>query len=1022
MKTLPSFHQIGPTFRLWRLLCVLCSGFPLLAGKCVRADALSDALDSPLAWTQTGSVAILSNMPNVTDRAIGQNCVHLQRTGTLSTTLPGPCEVLIRYRTTTTSLVVRAGTYRLSWPTIRPDRWQTMGFRLTNIVAGDTLTITANGCLIDRTQIIHRPSNAGDISLTDALDSSFGAFTGSGHQGVWGGVTGLGHDGVDAASFPITTGGVQDYALTLPLATGQGGTPASIQGSFWWYRSDPNAYLVFRADGTSVATLTATHEWQRVFLHMDEAPRSLVWQKAVTNAFSMGPLHLVDEASLSYQPPLSFSSGLETNNTPEDNTHFPGGWSALGNAEARAVTSTEVPGTIFHGGDAVQVAYSDEANSEGGARQQECRLTAHRGKGTRLSFWAKATAEGQPKLELEMGAGVVTALNVSTQWTQIRTYLPISAAKLALTVRVEAGGKLWLDNFSMDDVLSTDELLETPGYEWTLSSSTPTTAEWTSHVENVPNEETPFFAASFRDCLKPGNLPGNAVASLETTVTGPAQLVLAMEEVGGTAFECEIDTIRREAEAIRCGSCLQWTLGPGTHTLKLRYRNLSAEPLARASVRGGIYCMAVVKEEDVETLQDRLARTAGELIFRTGGTDLPLLQHYLWEGQLDPEWDGIILPKPTAAGGSCWVEMDLPLISAPEAALRAPFTSLDAGTATLGGLLSINGKLAAHATKDDTVIYLPNSTYTVRFHGNGQTCLLRRVTYSQEPLRIPAFNARNSPQIQWTEHPLPEPQYSRTWTPSTVVLLGPPFLLKGEPGEPPAYDRQETLATALTGGDHASGYFMVDAPCMLEFDFAAYYDAQEFSLQIDNAAPLYPFDGIASSFTNDVSALVWHRHGLLVTGTGRKKVTFRNTENDSGQAYQFLKDISVRQIADYLPWADLHQLTGEDAVFHADADKDGFTNLAEYAFGTSPSLGGINIPFTFAPKFDSQSGKIAFRFPSLPYAAGEIRYRCESSTDLVTWQTIATVRANGPGQAGPQVDWTPPSGARVYARVTVLGE
>ena len=114
------------------------------------AGAIAEALDSPLEWSGTGTYRILTDSKRA---AIGGDAVFVE-SGTLSTTLPGPCDFQMRYRSQGGSWVINTGSTRLSWPVLPRERWQTISFRLRNAVPGQVFKITATQSLVDRTLLV----------------------------------------------------------------------------------------------------------------------------------------------------------------------------------------------------------------------------------------------------------------------------------------------------------------------------------------------------------------------------------------------------------------------------------------------------------------------------------------------------------------------------------------------------------------------------------------------------------------------------------------------------------------------------------------------------------------------------------------------------------------------------------------------------------------------------------------------------------------------------------------------------
>lgn len=97
-------------------------------------------------------------------------------------------------------------------------------------------------------------------------------------------------------------------------------------------------------------------------------------------------------------------------------------------------------------------------------------------------------------------------------------------------------------------------------------------------------------------------------------------------------------------------------------------------------------------------------------------------------------------------------------------------------------------------------------------------------------------------------------------------------------------------------------------------------------------------------------------------------------------------------------WRKTHFGTSDNAGNGADAvdhDRDGLSNLVEYALGSSPLSGsGSNGP-AIAPKalFVADRLRLSFSIPATP--PSDVIYRVRASDDLVDWTTLATKSGTG---------------------------
>jgi autotransporter-associated beta strand protein len=102
-------------------------------------------------------------------------------------------------------------------------------------------------------------------------------------------------------------------------------------------------------------------------------------------------------------------------------------------------------------------------------------------------------------------------------------------------------------------------------------------------------------------------------------------------------------------------------------------------------------------------------------------------------------------------------------------------------------------------------------------------------------------------------------------------------------------------------------------------------------------------------------------------------------------------------------WASAHNLSGASAALTADPDGDGFSNLAEYAFGRDPNAadGGALVQTQIVTVAGSKYLGLTYTRPAGPNAATDITYTPQRTTDLaVQWSSADVVVqsiAPGPG-------------------------
>jgi len=113
----------------------------------------------------------------------------------------------------------------------------------------------------------------------------------------------------------------------------------------------------------------------------------------------------------------------------------------------------------------------------------------------------------------------------------------------------------------------------------------------------------------------------------------------------------------------------------------------------------------------------------------------------------------------------------------------------------------------------------------------------------------------------------------------------------------------------------------------------------------------------------------------------------------------------------YATWATANGITGEPAS--GDFDKDGLTNLIEYALGLNQAASSQS-PGTFA------SGTITFIKGADAIANNDVVFEIEESTDLGVVDPWATVVTEGTADDTPDISCTLPIGQpKEFARLKV---
>ena len=103
----------------------------------------------------------------------------------------------------------------------------------------------------------------------------------------------------------------------------------------------------------------------------------------------------------------------------------------------------------------------------------------------------------------------------------------------------------------------------------------------------------------------------------------------------------------------------------------------------------------------------------------------------------------------------------------------------------------------------------------------------------------------------------------------------------------------------------------------------------------------------------------------------------------------------------YDQWASAYGLTGTNASPGADPDRNGMSNLMEYALNLNPVASGSGNVMNGAVRTYGTNSYISTRFTRVPLAT-DITYTVESSPDLTNWAAVAT-GSQGGALTGPGV-------------------
>lgn len=140
--------------------------------------------------------------------------------------------------------------------------------------------------------------------------------------------------------------------------------------------------------------------------------------------------------------------------------------------------------------------------------------------------------------------------------------------------------------------------------------------------------------------------------------------------------------------------------------------------------------------------------------------------------------------------------------------------------------------------------------------------------------------------------------------------------------------------------------------------------------------------------------------------TGYDTVNFTAAVAKSGNNY--VLSFTPASGGNYASWANSNGIPGEPAI--GDFDKDGLSNLVEYALGSNPTTSSVPAG-TFA------GGILTFTKGTDARTNGDVNYVIETSTDLVIWSPQVT--QNAPN-ASATITYTLPTGQpKVFGRLKV---
>jgi hypothetical protein len=166
-------------------------------------------------------------------------------------------------------------------------------------------------------------------------------------------------------------------------------------------------------------------------------------------------------------------------------------------------------------------------------------------------------------------------------------------------------------------------------------------------------------------------------------------------------------------------------------------------------------------------------------------------------------------------------------------------------------------------------------------------------------------------------------------------------------------------------------------------------------------------DGVGNTITTDQSAGSGHEIIKYAYNTGAS-TSFTMTVNDPSGVHQFafVNVVPEPSASSYSTWASDNSIPGEPAS--GDFDKDGLTNIVEYALGLSPTVSSVP-PGTF------NGSLLSFTKGTEAMANGDVTYEIEQSTTLDDWTVVVP---NAPASA--TISYTLPSGQpKEFARLKI---
>jgi hypothetical protein len=141
--------------------------------------------------------------------------------------------------------------------------------------------------------------------------------------------------------------------------------------------------------------------------------------------------------------------------------------------------------------------------------------------------------------------------------------------------------------------------------------------------------------------------------------------------------------------------------------------------------------------------------------------------------------------------------------------------------------------------------------------------------------------------------------------------------------------------------------------------------------------------------------------------TGASTSFTMTVDNSSGlHNYAFVNVVPEPSASSYSTWASANEIPGQPAG--GDFDKDGLSNIVEYALGLSPTVSSVP-PGTF------DGSLLSFTKGTEAKANGDVTYEIEQSTTLGGWTVVVP---DAPASA--TISYTLPSGQpKVFARLKI---